>query len=612
MEHYASFIVALPDVDSGSLIQERLHDFTNVRLNHPSGRPWLLARVTTETLLAHTEGQRRVAMVGPTSASSYDLERIAQRGMHAPRELADASRRFDGSFCVFGSFEGLLYASGPAMETRRIFHAEIDGVRVVADRADVLAELGGLEIDYTALGLRLVGDLPHPANDLPMWKNLTAVPGAQYIIVQRDGVTVDSETWWHRPKPTLSRAEGAERLREAVAAAVRVRTDADADVACDLSGGLDSTPLCYFAAQGPRGVLARTYYTNDPGGREDLDWARRALSSMPGVHTHEAFSPDGLPGFFGGLSDLRIHLDEPTQAAAAAPRMQHMLHDDVKRGIRTHITGLGGDHLLRGVKLWNHTLMLTRPITAWRWARAEDASTNVGLFTTLRQLLDRRSYRQWFAEATNDAVNEVEFPELPQTNDWSIPFGFPPWLSSEARHSLAERLWQLKTDVEPLGDNLAEHFDLFTLREAGKIARSMGLIGQMTGVSYDAPLLDDHVVEAALEVRYEDRDSPIEWKPLMKAAMRGLLPDDYLRRTTKIGGGPQSVRGYAANFESLMGLWEESGLFECGLIDQDILRSTAQPSATAAPTSQVRTLNDAAIFLRDWQRATRQPSFESR
>lgn len=111
--HYGSFIVALPDIDSGFLVQERLRDSTNVRLDHPSGRPWLLARVATESLLAHTEGQRRVAMVGPTSASPDDLGRIA-RQVRTPRELADSSRRFDGSFCVFGSFEGLLYASGPA------------------------------------------------------------------------------------------------------------------------------------------------------------------------------------------------------------------------------------------------------------------------------------------------------------------------------------------------------------------------------------------------------------------------------------------------------------------------------------------------------------------
>lgn len=359
MDHYGSFIVALPDTDSGSLVQERLQDLTDVRLDHPSGRPWLLARVKPKSLLAHTEGRLRVAMVGPTSASPDDLERIA-REVRTPRELADSSRRFDGSFCVLGSFAGLLYASGPATQTRRIFYAEIGGVRVVADRADVLARLGGLEVDYTALGLRLASGLPHPANDLPMWKDLVAVPGAEYVVVQRDGVTVDSETWWSRPKPILSRAEGADRLREAIAAAVRVRTAAGADVACDLSGGLDSTPLCYFAAQGPRGVLARTFYTEDPGGREDLDWAQRALPNMPGVHTHEVFSTDGLPDFFGGLGELRIYLDEPSQAAAAAPRIQHMLEDDVKRGIRTHITGLGGDHLLRGVKSWNHTLTLSK------------------------------------------------------------------------------------------------------------------------------------------------------------------------------------------------------------------------------------------------------------
>ena len=79
------------------------------------------------------------------------------------------------------------------------------------------------------------------------------------------------------------------------------------------------------------------------------------------------------------------------------------------------------------------------------------------------------------------------------------------------------------------------------------------------GVHYDGPLVDDHVVEAVLAVRHEERDTPIEWKPLMKAAMKNLLPDDYLRRTNKVGGSPQSLRGYAANYDQLVAIWEESG-----------------------------------------------------
>ena len=64
----------------------------------------------------------------------------------------------------------------------------------------------------------------------------------------------------------------------------------------------------------------------------------------------------------------------------------------------------------------------------------------------------------------------------------------------------------------------------------------MSQVGLHKGIGYESPLMDDHVVEAVLSVAYIDRDSPIEWKPLMKAAMRGILPDEYLLRTTKVGG----------------------------------------------------------------------------
>ncbi|WP_406673821.1 asparagine synthase-related protein [Nonomuraea sp. N2-4H] len=424
------------------------------------------------------------------------------------------------------------------MQTRQVFHAMIDGVRVLCDRADVLSELGGLPLDEIALGLRLARGLPYPADRLPMWQGVSAVPGPQYVLVRRDGREAEQRTWWRRPEPRLTRADGAALLRDALETAVRVRTETEADIACDLSGGLDSTPLCYFAARGPKGVIARTFYTDDPGGREDLEWARRALPAMPGVHTHDVFSAQGLPGFYEGLYDLAIPMDEPTQAGAAIPRIRHMLADDVERGVTIHINGLGGDHLLRGVKAWNHTLMRARPFTAWSRSRAEDAPMGIGPLSTLRQLMDRRTYRQWYLATVRDAARGVEPPELPRINDWSVPLSLPDWLTADARASMLDRLRRLGAEATPLGTGLAGHFDVFTVQQAGRLARSMGLVGQSLGVSYDAPLLDDHVVEAVFQVRYEERDSPIEWKPLMKAAMTGLLPDDYLRRTTKIGGAP--------------------------------------------------------------------------
>ncbi|MCI2423728.1 asparagine synthase-related protein [Saccharopolyspora sp. K220] len=598
MQQIRTFFVALPDNESASSVAALLAGVANVTLTHPSGRPWLLARVASGDLVEHSAGPRRLALVGSTAATPSDLERIATK-IRVPQDFTAVSRQIAGSYCVVGSLDGLVYASGPAMETRRIFHAVVNGVRVVADRADVLAELGGFAVDDVALSLRLVSALPHPCNDVAMWREVTPVPGADYVTVDHDGRGLNRATWWRRPDAAISRGEGADKLRDAVESAVRARTATGTAVACDLSGGLDSTPLCYFAAQGPHGVLARTLYNNDPGGREDLKWAQRALESMPGVHAHLVSSTDEMADFYGGLLDMRVQLDEPTQAATAGPRIQQMLADDVDRGVRTHINGLGGDHLLRGVKGWHHSLMRTRPLQAWRRARAEDVPDGIAPLTTLRRLLDRRSYCHWFTDAVSDAVNGVKRPDGLRIDDWAPPLSIPPWLSADARAAVVCELREVSATAEPHDAELAAHFDIASLRDAGRLVRGTGQLGQPVGVAYEAPLLDDHVVEAALAVRREERDSPLEWKPMMKAAMRGLLPDDYLRRTTKVGGAPQSARGYAAHFDDIVAICEGSGLADIGLIDMDRFSSEAKPDAKAIPSNRVHETINAAVFLRN-------------
>lgn len=597
MEQYQEFTVALPDSAVADQLATGIQTRANVRIDHPSGRAWVLARIPTTHLVEYEDGDLRVALIGPTSATQERLE-AALRTTRELRDIPDAVRGFDGSYLVLASRHGRIYASGPVFQTRRVFYAPIGGEVVIADRADLLAEVGGLEVDPTALANRLLVGTPHPFSDVPMWSEITAVPGPHYIVVN-SGTDVSEGTWWHHPEPVLNRQEGAALLREALSKAVAVRHQAGAKIASDLSGGLDSTPLCYFASLGENGVLARTFYTEDPGGRDDLEWARRALVSMPGVHTHEIISTSETPDFYGGLEAMRVPLDEPSQTAVAAPRIEDMLARDRASEIDVHLHGAGGDHLMRGSAMWEHTLFRRRPLLAWRRARDEAVATETGAFTTLRQLLDRRDYPTWLVDAIRAANEANGTPTMPGAGDWSVRPAFPSWVDAGARKSAIDRLIASARTCEPLARARAHHFDLFNIYEAGRVVRSMEQVGHHHGVHYDGPLVDDHVVEAVLAVRHEERDTPIEWKPLMKAAMKNLLPDDYLRRTNKVGGSPQSLRGYAANYDQLVAIWEESGLLDTGLVDRDVLLRESKPSPTVAPPNTIHLLTDVALFLRN-------------
>ncbi|WP_052422645.1 asparagine synthase-related protein [Nonomuraea candida] len=594
----AWFFVALPDHDAAGPVADRLLARADVVGRHPSGRPWLLACLPAAHVLVHDEGPRRLALLGSFAVAPERLARVSDE-VRSVGDATEVSARFAGAYCVAGSLDGRVYVQGTAMGVHRIFHALVDGVRVACDRADVLAELAGAPMDETALALRLVRSLPHPFPEAPPWREVAPVAPGDYLTLERDGRGWSRGTWWRRPEPRSSRAEGAAGLRDALEAAVGARTASGGPITCDLSGGMDSTPLCYFAARGPGGVLARTMYNDDPGGKEDLAWARRALPAMPGVREHLVQSSDGLPGFFGGLLDVRTRFDLPSQAAMAGPRVACMLGDDVARGITAHLNGVGGDHLLRGLGPWEHSLFRARPLAGWRRARAVHAPEGLGIAATLRELLDGSSYPTWLRRNIARALAGAPRSEIPRISDWSTPPRLPPWLSADARAMVAAAFRETAGAATPLGPDRAAHLELFLLREGARIARGLGQLGPPFGVAYDAPLLDDHVAEAVLAVRREERDTPVEWKPLMKAAMTGLLPAEFLRRTSKVGGSAQAVRGIADHHGELLALFEESGLPASGLVDPDGLAAALRPDAKAMPPAHVFEAVNMAVFLRN-------------
>lgn len=593
-----SFFVALPDTAAATPIAGQLGRQIPTVLTHPSGRPWILAVPGPDRTVHGSAGDTTIAVVGMTDASATDLERAASRTRRAA-DTATVQAAHTGSFVTLGSVAGRMFASGPAMETRRVWSARIDGVTVVSDRADVLADLAGLDVDPAALALRLIGSLPHPLDRVSLWPGVTALPGDRYLVIEPDGTHVTEGTWWHLPADDVPRADGAEPFRQAVEDSVAARARTGASLACDLSGGLDSTPLCHYAAQAPQGVLARTLFNDDPGGREDLDWARIALARMPGVHTHLVSSTDELADFYEGIETVEPLLDEPTQAVAAGPRILAMLADDANRGIDVHINGLGGDHLLRGVPAWEHTITRAHPVTGWRRARDLHIPDGIDRRTTWRELSDRRTYREWLTDTFRAADDGTEGARVPRMNDWSSPMSLPPWLSEDARELVRSTIRERMPAAEPLDHTLAGHTDIYFVRDAARLVRGTSQLGHPAGVAYEAPLLDDRVAEAAFRVRRTERDTPLEWKPLMKAAMRGVLPDGYLMRTSKVGGGPQAVRGYARHYAALLGLMEDGGLFATGLVDRAALLDSTAPHDWEMPATHVHQAVNASVFLRN-------------
>ncbi|MGW6597498.1 hypothetical protein [Streptomyces sp. NPDC055036] len=169
------YFIALPDCAGGERVARRVGSDAQLICRHASGRPLLLARGPERQRVVAEAGAVRVAVVGGSSATEEGLR--GQLGRPGGVRLLDGlGHSLAGSFHLVAAEGERLRVQGSASGLRRVFHAVIDGVRVVSDRADVLAGLGGFALDDTALAIRLLRVLPHPLAEEPMWREVEAVP----------------------------------------------------------------------------------------------------------------------------------------------------------------------------------------------------------------------------------------------------------------------------------------------------------------------------------------------------------------------------------------------------------------------------------------------------
>ena len=146
------------------------------------------------------------------------------------------------------------------------------------------------------------------------------------------------------------------------------------------------------------------------------------------------------------------------------------------------------------------------------------------------------------------------------------------WVTPEAARMAAEAIAEAVSHAEPLAPDRGRHADLHAIRDCTRIIRHWEQISARAGLPMTSPYLDDRVIEACMSVRPQDRVTPWRYKPLLVAAMRGIVPDECLRRTSKAEAALDAAEGLRRHNEDLHRLWEDSRLARLGLVDAGALK----------------------------------------
>jgi asparagine synthase (glutamine-hydrolysing) len=563
-----SWWVVLEDHESARPVAAALRALATRELSHPAGRPWLLGCWPEGTVTVGQAGVTRLAVVGQHAITPGQLADTAGR----VREVADLDRlaaSLAGSSHLVASVAGRVRVQGTVTGVRRVFHASIGGAGVAADRADVLAGLLDAEPDEQRLALHLLE--PHilyPLAGQPIWRSVEAVPTDHCLVLDGNGRRRLARSWTP-PEPVVPMAEGASALREALSAAVAIRTRGHELVSSDL-GGLDSTAICSLAARGaPKVVAAYTAASPDPLA-DDVAWALRTVAGLANVE-HHIIPAKEMPLPYQGILDMDDQLDEPCSAAVERERWLAIVGRAAARGSRLHLAGFGGDELLYGSLAHLHSLLRSSPRTALGHLRGFAAKYRWPRRRMLRQLSDTSPYSAWLARVA-DTVTAPPPPAQEPLLDWGFAPRLPPWTTPDAVQAVQDLIRAEARTAEPLAGGRGQQRELEGMRFVSRITRQFEQMAAQLGVTLAAPYYDDRVIEAGLAVRPQERITPWRYKPLILEAMRGIVPDESLARQTKANGSGDSDPGLRRHRAELLALWEDSRLGRLGLIDAAALR----------------------------------------
>ncbi|MEV7359112.1 asparagine synthase-related protein [Kitasatospora sp. NPDC091276] len=591
--HPRTWFVVLPDTEAGAATAAVWGTAECRALHHPSGRPWILGHWPADEPVTAQAGPVALAVFGTSDADPHRLRRHAER-VRDPRDVLALGGDLAGSFHLLATVHGTVAARGSLSGLRRLHLAEVDGVPVLSDRADVLAAAAGLAPSLDRLALRLADPLPHPVDALPLWPGVTAVP-PNHAAVLAPGRPARTLAHWHPPALRRARPEAATALGQALHRAVDTRTRDGGLIAADLSGGLDSTPLCFLAATGPAELLTVTIGSVDPH-HEDAAWAQRAAHHLPGRRL--VLAAEDIPAMFADIDTPGPQGDEPFAWTRTRARDEAVARLLATHGARLRISGEGGDEVLQALPAYLRTVLPRHPATAARHLRGHRARLRWTLPDALSALSDPRPYSAWLARAA-DRLTHPDPPRTTQLLGWGMAPRLPPWATARTAELVREQL-RAGQGSEPLAPEHAQHQALRMVRHSAAAMRQLIDATARAGTPYSVPFLDDQVLDACLAADPATRGTPFAYKPLLTAAVAPDVPADLLRRTGKGDFSPDTYQGLARHRAELAALIDDSALARAGLVDPAVLR---QACLGLYPPGTSYAALDATLACEHWLRA---------
>jgi asparagine synthase (glutamine-hydrolysing) len=447
-----------------------------------------------------------------------------------------------------------------------------------------LAALIGSNVDLNCLLVDMAVEGIEPLAGRSTYDAVTLVPPGSFLSLTQASPTI--HPLHATPSSPPSFTDAAAALKEALQRSIWARVRIGGGFASDLSGGLDSSTLALLTAVHVP-VLGLTYADPWMGTvSDDMTYARRLADTTPDL-TQQVVMGDKKAVHYVGLSepDALPVTDLPSPDVMMTGYNIAKLTYAAERGVQNYLNGVAGDQVLLAspgavVDLYRagrRSVAIQRAFTASRRA----TTYPLPIITSMR-----RAARQTYAQDLELLATELLAGQTRPDEQLFWVRGMPVAnsLTADGKRIVANSLHEFATTTsQPV--SLGALHDAQTVRRV-TIGRAVTTtLAQERGILLHMPFLDTKVVEACLSLPSYERSWPGSYKPLLGAAMRGVLPQFLLDRTTKGSFSGTMYQGIRQNRVHLERLIRNSRLAAAGLLDITQTLEHLNRGAAGIPTT---------------------------
>ena len=568
----------LPDTRLSDGVVARIEPHsTMVLAKHRSGRPWILGALGRSKSYLSVRRNLQVMLFSDSPVDPALLEREVDK-ISRLTDLDSLSSRLAGNFHIVASLNGEMRFQGSLSTSRHVFWSVIDGMTAASDSQALLRKATGARVDLTQLALRLT--LREPIASVfneTIWEGIRSLEVGHYLSIDVNGNSSES-AWWKPPIAEQSFQEVVLPLRSALSNSVEARIRGHDVVSSDLSGGLDSTSISYLVA--PRTMSFHTvFFMPQDATNSDTTWSRRAARKLKTFHI-EAIND--LPKIDlttpSTYSLVDIWPEGPSNTASHIQLVNLLTRTLAGTRSSLHLNGHGGDELFGpvGAMPWSYSRSQgLSGLAAIRSFQKVNKLNTVELYKMLAVSgsLSDDLKRLLTITRTPRPFSMAEYPR------WVPATPLPSYITKTTRERVNAYLeTRIKDEPSPLGEDRTTHQIIEGVTYHGALIRRMNQVHIEAAVpTFDGPLLDLAVVEAAVSLRIKDRFQPGARlaKPMLAAAMENCMPRQFFERRDKGEYSAESYVSFRDQRKQLESVFSESVLADLGLIDVHELTNSA-------------------------------------